>query len=154
MIATLPFTKKKSAFPQTFTVGGASWTSDPSMEAENCKIKPASMFQLTFLPTTISYELKKSNYLYQNLDNRNLLFLIEIPYSRPDLHCSLCWIFRKFLRNYIWRSASFIKVTALNTVTSITANSLVDIVLQVLLNFQNTIVFKTIVKNTFCQCVN
>ena len=30
------------AFPQIFTVGGASWTSDPSNKAVNCKIKLAN----------------------------------------------------------------------------------------------------------------
>ena len=34
------------AFPQLFTVGGVSWTSDPSMEAVNCKIKLANNFIL------------------------------------------------------------------------------------------------------------
>ena len=51
-------------------------------------------------------------------------------------------ILRKVLRNYIWQSASFKKVATLNTVTSLTAKSVMDIFLQVLQNFQNTAVLK------------
>ena len=65
----------------------------------------------------------------------------------------LVMICHKFLRNYIWRSASYKKVT-LNTVTSLTVNSVMDTFLQVLLTFQNIAVFKTIFKNKFCQWIN
>ena len=37
---------------------------------------------------------------------------------------------------------------------SLTVNSAMDVFLQVLQDFQNTAVFKTIFKNTFCQWVN
>ena len=47
--------------------------------------------------------------------------------------------------------ASFKKITILNTVTSLAINSIMDIFLQVLQNFQNRTVFKTIFKNKFCQ---
>ena len=39
----------------------------------------------------------------------------------------------------------------LNTVTSLAINSIMDIFLQVLQNFQNRTAFKTIFKNKFCQ---
>ena len=45
-------------------------------------------------------------------------------------------------------------VVTLNTATSVTIKSIVDIFLQVLQNFQNITVFKIIIKNTFCQWVN
>ena len=68
----------KTPIPDFGVVGGASWTFNPSMQALN----------LTFLATTVSYELKKrSNYRCQNLNNRNLLFLVEITSGSPDLYC-------------------------------------------------------------------
>ena len=36
----------KYALPQIFTIGGASWTLDPSVETVNCKIKLANKFLL------------------------------------------------------------------------------------------------------------
>ena len=82
----------ETPIPDFGVVGGASWTFNPSMQALN----------LTFLATTVSYELKKrSNYRCQNLNNRNLLFLVEITSGSPDLYCQLCRIFCKFFRNIV-----------------------------------------------------
>ena len=50
-------------------------------------------------------------------------------------------IFHKFLRKYIWQSSLFKKVATLNTLTSLTVNSIMDIFLQILQIFQNTAVF-------------
>ena len=50
------------------------------------------------------------------------------------LHDNVMIILRKFLRKYNWQSASFKKVATLNTVTSLTVNSIMDIFLQVLQN--------------------
>ena len=57
--------------------------------------------------------------------------------------------------NYIWRTGSLKKVTILNTVTSVTVNSVMDIFLSVLQNFQDTAVFKTISKkpSSFGKCM-
>ena len=76
------------AFLQIFTIGGASWTLDPSMEVVNCKVKQQVYFSccLTLLATKISYELKSSNYQCRNLNHRNLLFLIEFRFCSPDLY--------------------------------------------------------------------
>ena len=42
--------------------------------------------------------------------------------------------------SYIWWSASLKKATILNTVASLTVNSVMDIFLQVLQNFQSTMI--------------
>ena len=46
------------------------------------------------------------------------------------------------------------KMVALNAVTSLTVNSVMEIFLQVLQNFRNTAAFKSTFKNTFCQRTN
>ena len=48
------------------------------------------------------------------MNNRSLLFFIEITCDSPDLHDQLCWKFCKFLRNYIWRSTLNKKVAILS----------------------------------------
>ena len=54
---------------------------------------------LVFFSKTTAHRLKKNSFPCRNLNHSNLLFLIEIAFSSPDLNCYLCWIFRKFLRN-------------------------------------------------------
>ena len=63
--------------------------------------------------------------------------IMKTYYSLLKSHLA-CWIFRKFLRSYVWQRALFKNVTALNAVTSLTLNSDMDIFPQVLQNFQKT----------------
>ena len=107
-----------------------------NIKLENRKFILANILAYSF----ISYEIKKKSYYRcQNVNNRNLLFLVEITFDGPDLYCQLCWIFHKFLRNYIWLSTSIKNVATLNIVNSLTVNSVMDIFQQVSENFQNTV---------------
>ena len=75
------------AFPQTFSVGGVSWTLDPSNEAVNSKTKHAN----NKLAVWYSYlqqlhiDEKTSNYRCQNKNHENLLFFTVIIFSSPGL---------------------------------------------------------------------
>ena len=62
--------------------------------------------------------------------------IISYRNHNPDLYCYLCRILRKFLSKYIWQRASFKTLATLNTVTSLTANSIMDISLQISQRFQ------------------
>ena len=117
------------AFLQIFPVGGASLTLDPSMKAVNCMtilennkfILVASC--LTFLSTAIWYELKKQWLSMSKSESSNMLNISQVfkkTYSAE-----------RFVQN---------KAT-LNTVTSLTVNSVMGIFLQVLQTFQDTINF-------------
>ena len=56
------------------------------MEAVNCKIKLANnkFILVNVLAYTISYELKTSHYRCRKMNNRNLLFIIEITFDSPQ----------------------------------------------------------------------
>ena len=105
-------------FPQIFTIGGVSWTLNPSIEAVNCKIKLANN---TFILVNI---LAYNNFMW----TRNgvivdiIIWNIKTYYSLSKSHlatqiCTVSYVeyFVKFLRKYIWQSAPFKKVTTLNT---------------------------------------
>lgn len=73
-----------------------------------------------------------------------------IPFGSPNLHCQLCGMFCKFLRKYVWRDALFKKLATLHAANYLTVNSVMDMFLQILQDFENITVFKTIFKNIFC----
>ena len=64
------------------------------------------------------------------------IWTVETYYSllKPHLGVQIrtVTISTKFLRKYMWRSASFKKVATVNTVTSLTVNSVMDIFLKIL----------------------
>ena len=77
-------------------------------------------------------------------DWRNLLFLIEFVL--------LVMLNKLLIPKKLYLVGSFFQNSGeSNTVTSLTVNSLMDIFLQVLQNFQNIAIFKSVFKNTFCQ---
>ena len=92
---------------------------------------------LTFLTTVVSHEVKSSNYQCRNLNRIKLItvVLIEITFIYDS------YIIHIFLRKYIWQSTLFKKVATLNTLTSLTVNSIMDIFLQISQNIQNAAVF-------------
>ena len=59
---------------------------------------------LVFFCTPTSHRLKKNNFLHQNLNYSNFLFLVYITFSSPDLNCYFCWSFLKSLRNILGRA--------------------------------------------------
>ena len=130
-------------FPRIFNVVNASWTLNPSMKAVNCKIKLSNnKFILvtvwTLMSLTISYELKKE-FLMSIWTIETYYFLLK-SYLTVQI-CTVSYV-EYFLKNYIWQSASFKTVISLNTLTYLTVNSVMDIILQYLQNFQRTAVFK------------
>ena len=128
-----------------FTIGGASWTLDPcTQQVYFSQPSCLQQFHMKYKRTNYHVEIWISKFITPcwNWIWQSWFVLL------------LCWIFRQLLRNYIWWSTLFKKVMTLNTVTSLTVNSVIDIYLQVLQNFQNKPVFKTIFKNTFSQWVN
>ena len=75
-------------FP-TFSVDGASWTSEPGMIVANWKLTNEFFFSfcLIFLSPITSHRLKKDSIWCRNLNHRNLLFLLYITFNSPDLNC-------------------------------------------------------------------
>ena len=76
---------------------------------------------------------------------------IKTYYSLLKSHLTVQICTVSYTRNYIGWSTLLKKVMTLNAVTSLTAYFIMDIFLQVLQNFRNTAVFKSICKITFCQ---
>ena len=84
----------------------------------------------TLLTAAVSHEVKSSNYQCQNFNHQTYYsspYWNHIWQSRFVL--PLCQIIQIFLRKYIWQSTSFQKVATLNTATSLTVNSIMDIFL-------------------------
>ena len=112
------------------------------LQDKSCKQQVYFSCCLAILTTAVPHEVKSSNYRCRNLIHQTYYSSPcwnHIWQSRSAL--SLCKIICIFLRKYIWQSPSFKKVATLNTVTSLTVNSITDIFLQISQHIQNTAAF-------------
>ena len=127
------------------------------METVNCKIKLANN---NFILVNI-FVYSSFIWMEKRIVTNVKIWIIKAYYSLQKSHLAIqiftgsyveCLVKKLYLAEHFIQ-----KVATLNTVTSFTVNSVMDVFLQVLQNFQNfktKAVFKTIFKNTFCQWVN
>ena len=127
------------------------------METVNCKIKLANN---NFILVNI-FVYSSFIWMEKRIVTNVKIWIIKAYYSLQKSHLAIqiftgsyveCLVKKLYLAEHFIQ-----KVATLNQVTSFTVNSVMDVFLQVLQNFQNfetKAVFKTSFKNTFCQWVN